>query len=200
MSLLRTKVRWTIPGAGTALTILHWAPPEVGAGTQLTADDAAAKTHAFLTPLLPILPNVVSVEALAEVEEINESTGDLIGFWTTPSNATRFGTAAAGVGWSAPSGAVISWQTGGVRNGRRIRGRTFVVPLSTSVYDASGTLTAIALTALNNAANALTGGSDLTDFRVWGRPTVAAPASGQSAVVLGHRVPDMAAILRSRRS
>jgi hypothetical protein len=200
MTLLRTKVRWTIPGAGTALSILHWSNADQSGATQAQADDAAAKTHAFLTPLLPIIPNVVNVQALNEVEEINEASGDLIGFYGTPANADRPGTAGAGLGWSAPSGAVISWSTAGVRNGRRIRGRTFVVPLSTSVYDAAGTLTPIALTALGNAATALRTGSDVTQFRVWCRPSAPAATDGQSAVVLSHRIPDMAAILRSRRS
>lgn len=200
MTLLRTKVRWTIPGAGTALSILHWSNADQSGATQLQASDAAAKTHAFLTPLLPILPNVVSVQALSEVEEVNEASGDLIGFWETPTNATRTGTAGPGLGWSAPSGAVISWSTSGVRNGRRIRGRTFVVPLSMTCYDTEGNLGPSTLTALNNAALALRTGSDVTQFRVWGRPTAPGVQDGASAPVLGHRVPDMSAVLRSRRA
>jgi len=200
MALYRTKVRWTIPGAGTAYSILHWTGAETQLNGQSEANDAAAKTHAFLTPLINVLPNVVKVQALAEVEEINESTGDLIGFWTTPTNQDRAGTASATAGWAAAAGAVISWSTAGVRNGRRIRGRTFVVPLSNECWDVDGTIKSVPMGTLNTAATALTGGTDVTRFVVWARPTAPGATDGQAANVLTHRVPDMSAILRSRRS
>lgn len=200
MAMYRTKVKWTIPGAGTALSVLHWQGAETQLDGQAEANDAVAKTHAYLTPLLAIIPNVVKVQALAEVEEINPASGDLIGFWTGGTNAERSGTTSTTAGWAAAAGAVISWYTAGIRNGRRVRGRTFVVPLSNECWDVDGTLKAASLTSLNNAANALRTGTDVTRLAVWGRPTGPGATDGVVHVVLSHRIPDFSAILRSRRS
>jgi len=200
MALYRSKVRWTIPGAGTAYSVLHWLGAETQLDGQLEADDVVAKTDAFLVPLVAVLPNVVKVQALSEVEEINEGTGDLIGFWNGPAKAERAGTASAAAGWAAAAGAVISWSTASVRNGRRMRGRTFVVPLSNECWDVDGTIKAVPMTSLNNAALALRTGSDVTQFAVFGRPTAVGASDGMASPVYAHRIPDMSAILRSRRS
>jgi len=200
MALYRSKVRWTIPGAGTAFSVLHWLGAETQLDGQLEADDVVAKTDAFLVPLVAVLPNVVKVQALSEVEEINPGTGDLIGFWTGPTKTERAGTAAATAGWAAAAGAVISWTTASVRNGRRVRGRTFVVPLSNECWDVDGTIKPVPMNSLNNAALALRTGSDVTQFAIFARPTAVGASDGMASPVLAHRVPDMSAILRSRRS
>jgi hypothetical protein len=99
--------------------------------------------------------------------------------------------------YSAPSGAVLHWLTGTVRNGRRLRGRTFIVPLANSNYEANGTLAAGTITAIQNAGLALMDEAT-TRLVVYGRPAPNA-ADGVAALVTGARVPDMAAVLRSRR-
>lgn len=200
MAMYRTKIRWVIPGAGTALSVLHFMGAETQLDGQLEANDAALRTHTFLTPIINVLPNVVQVQALAEVEEINPDTGKLIGFWTTPTNQNRAGTAAASAGWAAAAGAVISWSTAGVRNGRRIRGRTFVVPLSNECWDVDGTIKPVQLGQLTTGAQALSTGNDTTQFAIWARPTAPGATDGEVVPVLGFRIPDMSAILRSRRA
>jgi hypothetical protein len=200
MALYRGKIRWTIPGAGTALSVLHFSGAETQLDGQLEADDVSTRIHSFLTPIINVLPNVVKVQALSEVEEINPSTGDLIGFWNTPAKAERAGTAAATAGWAAAAGAVISWSTAGVRNGRRVRGRTFVVPLSNECWDVDGTIKSVPLGSLTTGAQALTTGTDVTRFNIWSRPSAPGASDGAAFPVSGFRIPDMSAILRSRRA
>jgi hypothetical protein len=200
MALYRGKIRWTIPGAGTALSVLHFSGSGLSGATQAEADEVTAKIHAFLTPIINVLPNVVKVQALSEVEEINPGTGDLIGFWNTPAKAERAGTASATAGWAAAAGAVISWSTAGVRNGRRVRGRTFIVPLSNECWDVDGTIKSVPLGSLTTGATALTTGSDVVRFAVWSRPSSPGASDGDDFNVTGFRIPDMSAILRSRRA
>jgi hypothetical protein len=200
MGLLRGKIRWNIPGAGTAWSVLHFGTTSLGTPVQADADAAVARMQAWATSVKSLLPNVVSLNVQGETEEINEGTGALIGVWTSTTPTTQTGTAAAGQGWAAAAGAVVSWSTPSVRNNRRVRGRTFVVPVSNEVWDVDGTLKAVPLGTLNSAAAALRGGSTATQFGIWARPTAPGATDGEVWPVSGHRIPDFSAILRSRRA
>jgi len=200
MGLLRGKIRWTIPGAGTAWSVLHFGTTSLASPVQADADAAVARMQAWATSIKSLLPNVVSLNVQAETEEINEGTGNLIGVWTSTTPTTQTGTAAAGQGWAAAAGAVVSWSTPSVRNNRRVRGRTFVVPVSNEVWDVDGTLKSVPYGTLNTAAGALRVDGPDVDLRVYCRPTTSGGSDGFAAVVLSHRVPDMSAVLRSRRA
>lgn len=200
MGLLRGKIRWTIPGAGTAWSVLHFDTNSGSTPIQADADEAIAKMQTFATAVKAYLPNVVTLQVQNEVEEIVASSGDMLGIYTGAAQSAQTGTAAAGAGWAAAAGAVITWSTAGVRNSRRVRGRTFLVPLSNEVWDVDGTLKSVPSTGLTNAATALrTAGTNVT-LCVYARPTGPGATDGTTFDVTGSRVPDMSAILRSRRS
>lgn len=200
MTLVRGKIRWTIPGAGTAWTVLHFGTLNLAEPTQADADAVVTRMQNWATAIKALLPNVVSLNVQAETEVINEESGLMLGILTSPTPATQTGTAAAGVGWAAAAGAVVSWSTPNVRNGRRIRGRTFVVPVSNEVWDVDGTLKAVPFNTLNTAATALRADAADIDLRIWCRPTAPGANDGAEGLVMGHRVPDMSAVLRSRRA
>ena len=71
-------------------------------------------------------------------------------------------------------------------------------------YETNGSLSSAFLTAVNNAATTLLGASTWHPV-VWARPFTPPPGSsepsrvGSKAAVTGHRVPDLAVSLRSRR-
>lgn len=200
MGLLRTKAQWSIPGAGTAYSVFHFGTSDVDEPDQTNADQAVAKTRKFFDDLKVALPNQVTVQALGEAEQLNEATGTLLHVWSVATPAIVQGTAAAATGWSAPTGAVASWTTQGIRNGRRIRGRTFIVPLTTGAYDTNGTLRPGEHAVINAAAQNIWDIDDTVQFSVYARPTVGVGGDGIAYPVQSHRVPDMCAILRSRRS
>jgi hypothetical protein len=200
MGLLRGKIRWTIPGAGTAWTVLHFGTTSLSTPVQADADAAVTRMDAWANSIKSLLPNVVSLQVQSETEEINEESGALIGVWTSATPPVQTGTAAAGQGWAAAAGAVVSWSTPSVRNNRRVRGRTFVVPVSNEVWDVDGTLKGVPMNTLTNAATALRLDGPEVDLRVYCRPTAPGASDGFAAVVLAHRVPDMSAVLRSRRA
>lgn len=140
------------------------------------------------------IPTGVSVQVPSSGDVIDEATGMLTGAWTdatvTPVDGGGAATAAAGVGLCS------TWSTDGVVNGRRIRGRTFLVPLSTAVYDNDGTLTPAGIAAGTGFA---TGMLAVPGFCIWHRPSALNPATGTRAIVNGFRVRDRAAFLSSRR-
>jgi hypothetical protein len=97
-------------------------------------------------------------------------------------------------GWSGQVGVLVEWLTGQFIDGRRLRGRTYLVPLG-NAYDDDGTLPIGTLNAVG--AFALQLWSAGLDFVVWHRPV--AGAGGSLATITDAAVRDHAAILRSRR-
>lgn len=200
MGLLRGKIKWTIPGAGTAFSVLHFITNATAEPVQADADDVTSKLNAFCDSFKANLPNVVKMDVMTEVEQINEGSGDLLWVWGTTAFPQKVGGAASTSGWAAAAGGVISWSTPGIRNGRRVRGRTFIVPLSNECWDIDGTMKATELGRINTAATNLRTVGQQTQFGIYARPTAPGASDGIAYPVNAHRIPDMSAILRSRRS
>jgi hypothetical protein len=76
-------------------------------------------------------------------------------------------------------------------NGRQIRGKTFVVPIISSAYFSDGTLDGATVTGLLGPANTFL--ATTPHLAIYSRRASA------SATVTSAAVPDMAAVLRSRR-
>jgi len=91
----------------------------------------------------------------------------------------------------------VNWRTNDYRFGRRIRGRTFMVPLNSNAYEGDGTLSTAARGDLQTFADTMVSGTGGAEFGVWSRPRNG--AGGVFATVTSGTVPDMAAVLRSRR-
>lgn len=199
-SILRVKLRWTgLPG-GSGYSMFHFRDFAAGEPTDADASSAAARITNYAENLSELLPNAVTLQTESTVEVIEETNGQLVNFLTAPAQVAKQGITSSTVGWAAAAGAVISWSTNGVRNGRRVRGRSFVVPLANTSYDTDGSLTATTVTKLNTTATTLRDGAGTPDLGVYARPTAPGANDGIWYAVTGHRVPDMSAILRSRRS
>lgn len=148
---------------------------------------------AFIDVCAGLMPDNITFTVPNAGELINDGTGTMEGAWSEGSTYTRTGVQ-TGV-WAAPVGAVVTWRTTTIVRGRRLRGRTFVVPLVGAAFEDNGTLSSTNLATLQSAANDLIADADL---RVWSRPTASSP--GTSANVTSATVPDIAAVLRSRRT
>jgi hypothetical protein len=155
---------------------------------------------AYAGAIKNMLPDPVRLRVVNELELIEPLTGNLLGVFGTAATTDKVPVADPNAGWAAAVGAVISWSTAGIRNGRRVRGRNFVVPLNSAQFDKDGTLTTSAVNSLNTAATALRTGSAGAPLAIYARPTGPGAEDGAVHVVTSHRVPDMGAILTSRRS
>lgn len=143
-----------------------------------------------------------------EVLEYDVATSALVGAASmTSPPAVANGTLAASF-HAGGSGYVITWSTGQILFGHRVRGRTFMVPAA-GCYDVDGTISAAAISA-GAAAGTTFIGSAGVDSVVWAKQwqkdaaghTVQPPVQigGQLASITGASVKDMAAQMRSRRT
>lgn len=144
----------------------------------------------FFTAIKAAIPAAVTITVPSTGVTIDTATGQPNGTWSQPAaGGTVVGT---GVGaFAAPVGAVVNWNTGVFVGGRQLRGKTFLVPLIGSTFEADGTITAGDLTAFRTAAANLIGANP--GFNIWSRRSAA------FAGVVSATVPDLPAVLRSRR-
>lgn len=171
------------PGVSTFYTL----------GGDLDSDVAALR--AFFNAHIALLPSGLLIQVPGLGDTIDDVTGQINGAWnatSAPANVTGTG---AGV-YAGNAGAVVHWLTALVINGRRVRGRTFMVPLIGSSYDSSGSLGTGTITTIQTAATTLITAM-AGRMRVWHRP--AGGLGGGSGAVDSARVPDLAVSLRSRR-
>lgn len=152
----------------------------------------AAINETFPTNVTITIPNTGDL--------VDDTTGANTGVWTDGSVVTQVG-GTAGV-YSAPTGAVVIWGTDTFLSGRRVQGRTFLVPLGGACFEDNGSISASVLGILNGAATGLPAAT-AGQQQLLHRPTLAGSPSGvtpgSSVPVTSARVPDLAAVLRSRR-
>jgi hypothetical protein len=177
---------------------MHFEPVAGGDISQPIVNDARDILQTWITSWRPNLPTPVSVGIDPNVEEIDENHGNIEAFWTTtvaaPAAGTTSGSYAGGVG------ACVNWYTDGVSNGRRVRGRTFIVPVGGGTLDSDGTLTAGALGAWRASTATLVAASNLARLVVWKRPNDPPLfINGGAYDVNSFTINDKVAVLRSRR-
>jgi hypothetical protein len=181
---------WSVTGGGVGYSVFHvreGVTPSVATAAQGFADDL----RAGLATLTGDLPNDVSISFESEARELDVSTGTLVGVHAVdpPSDVAGIGT---GV-YAAPSGAKVDLNTEGIVAGRRLTGRTFIVPLIGTAYTDGGLIASGTRSRLNTAFEAFRDEVDLYSLAVWSR------THGILADVTSVSASLKAAVLRSRR-
>lgn len=199
MTVGRLQFDWSGYSGAPGLTQLYFTGPDsLGGGvlSQAIVDGFATSAHAFMDSLANHMPSTVSITMRTEVEEIDVATGVLQSIYDTPAKTVIQGN---GVGsYSGASGACITWATDGIKAGRRIQGRTFVVPLEGSSYEGDGTLSATTIADYNSAVGLFLDAVEAANpFVIYSRPGLTGP--GQTARAVSGRIRDKAAVLRGRR-
>jgi hypothetical protein len=193
------RVHWTTATGGTG-TSAHWF---LGASSvQSTLDATAARVRNFYFDAFEVsgvfgglLPDDVTISFDPEVREVDESTGLLVAVHSAAVGAPLTGTDNGA--YSGATGAVVTWNTATVAVGQRVRGRTFLVPIAAGGYDTTGRLSTTMQGEAQAAADGLIAASiaepDPNPLVVFSRTHLLAAPVGTA------NVPDMAAVLRSRR-
>lgn len=192
MAIMRVTLQWTGFDGAPGYTNLYF-----GAGGGFISDvgQVLDRIDSALEDVISVFPAGLRIGVNSEVAFLDESTGVVTSF---EDDGTIRGWTSNNAGpYSATSGAVIIWRTDDVRNGRRIAGRTFMVPLAGSSYESDGTLSVSARQQLLDFGNALAAWDLDSELMVWSRPVNG--SGGVGATVTSVQVPDMAAVLRSRR-
>lgn len=189
----RVVAHWGGGKIGTGFTNLFFTE---GVGTAQAAADAARAF--FFTSYGPAgvrLPSNINIVFDGAVDVIDVVDGTLAS--TIPVTAPLPVTGGDTGHYSALSGACVTWLTGALVGGRRVRGRTFLVPLGAAGLDTDGTIDTSTVTAINTASAALIAATP--ELTIWRRPTTTAAADGAAFPVVASRLADKAAYLTSRR-
>lgn len=195
--ILRVKLNWTGFVGTPGYTNLYFSEFVSEGYTQAMADGAATKARNFALDMAALCPSTVTIAVDPTVEIVQADTGELVGFFGVAPGTAAVG-ARAGT-YSAASGACISWGTNGVKNGRRVRGRTFIVPLAGSAYQADGSINDADLAVIRASATNLRATAGVSDFGIWSRPSTKGATDGVWFPAETSKVSDKVAILRSRR-
>ena len=154
---------------------------------------AVASVHTFWNDIKGLLPSDVNIQVENAGDIIEDSTGALTGAWTADAVSGVGGTDSGT--YTAPAGACINWNTETIGTHRRLRGRTFIVPLGGACYQTDGSIGGTSLTNLRENSAALVAAQSAS-FVVWHRGT---GTDGTNGLVTSASVHDMSAVLTSRR-
>jgi len=160
-----------------------------------TPTDFTVAARAWCEAIKGLFPAGLTMQVPAAGDVVDESTGTITGSWSAP--AVAIVTATGGGTNTGASGAIVRWETSAVRNGRRVRGRTFLVPLVSTAFESNGSLVAGTITTLTTATNGLLTAVP-NDPQVWARPTPF--TAGDNYAVTSAVIPDFSAVLKSRRT
>lgn len=198
--MIKIKVKWSGFSGAPGWSNFFFDTGTSDFHTPEHAVNAATRVKDFFTVNSAYFPNGVNIAIQSDAEVINEATGQLETVYNAGTIAPIVGAGTAGDKYSGASGIVVTWRTAGVRNGRRVRGRTFLVPVVSGAYDSNGTLGSTAISNFQTAGTTLlTPPTGQLPLGVWSRPSVKGAADGVWHKATACTVPDLAAVLRSRR-
>jgi hypothetical protein len=202
--MLLVQILWTGFAGAPGYTNLAFLGDSATPAPQGNVDTVVARADAFAQAMVANAPAAVNVQVSGEVKQVDPATGALQAILAPQLQPAGHQGQGLDPNFSGASGACIDWTTSTIQGNRVIRGRTFVVPLSNFAYD-GGSLKGDVLTQLRAAATALVteSGAEALPFAIWSRPRPAtAPGgarAGKAGRVVASTVPDLAAVLRSRR-
>lgn len=197
--MLRIKLKWDSFTGGPGYTNFHMRDFSEGGVDPAWAQPAVDRVQEFATAIKGLLPAGATLQVSGDVEVIEAENGQLQDVLTATQPALITSTGPSFVAYSGATGGVITWRTAGIRNGRRVRGRTFIVPMHGQAYGTNGTLDSATITTLGTAATGLLATGITPRMGIFTRPSAPGATDGSWSFATSFSVPDMAAVLRSRR-
>lgn len=207
MAIVKVTAKWTGFTGAPGYSNFYFSPNDFGEPDPALTNDMFARVDQFCIDILSLLPPAAKLQVQGDLPLIDPVDGKMEGVVSRAAGSVRSGTGSAAA-YSAASGAVITWRTAAVIHGRRLRGRTFIVPTVNVAYGLDGTLQATTQTTLTTAANKLFLPHAGYAAVVWSRPakervkkdgTVVPARTGDVGAITSASVPPVAAVLRSRR-
>lgn len=193
MLRVRTSLNGFVGGPGL-MTLYFTSADENDA----TAARVRARVHALFTSgFKTAMWNTASWTVNPDVDRLDPANGEITSVLTGAVAHTGNGTGGANAAPIA-SAALVRWQTATHLGGRRLRGRTFLSPLSTSAVDATGTLADITRGVLDgHLATYLIPPTEGDKAVVWHRPVEG--TGGAAGDITSATMADKLGVLTSRR-
>jgi hypothetical protein len=154
-----------------------------------------ASLNTFFDAIKTFLPLGTSQSYSISGDLIDVATGELSGTWTDGAGWTV--TSSTNQPYVGGTGVRVVWATGGINNGRRVRGSTFLCPMNSGHFTADGNISSANAATIATAANAIVSASG-HEMHIYSRPAAGRP--GMSSAVISASVPVEASWLRTRRT
>ena len=181
------RVIWSTPGGGTGYSVFHLQNMVSTSNAQI----AANAFRAFFNTNAGLFPDEVSFTFDNEMLEL-DLAGNLLAVYPVTAPAAVVGTQT--LSYNRAAGVRIDWGTGVIVGGRRLNGRTYLVPASIGAFDANGLVTSATQAAVAaSCSTLLTALNAVGNLAVWSRTHAACHD------VITASVPNKGAILRGRR-
>lgn len=169
VALVRTAWSGTSGGPGvTQIALLGASGGIWNPGGEQTAVNAM---RAFWDSIKALFPDELVLTVSPVVDYYNTQTGVLLGSNIAATPPTSVG-GTSGAAYAGGAGFKVAWETGQIRDGRRVRGATYVVPAASTIFSGTGTVGSASRTTVNTAAatfiSAITAGT--MSVGVWSRP------------------------------
>jgi len=190
--VLEYRVQWEGPPGTPGTTVLHGRPADLAIDS-VAAEELATRAHDFFDAIKLLIPTSYVLTFPGEAVKLNTTTGDLedVYVFDAPSDVDCGGTG----GYLAASGARIEWRTDAIVSGRRLRGRTFIVPITGASSTEAGQLDLGTILLLQGAADEYFATNVISDCN----PCVWSKTHGILADVTSASVPTRGSVMRSRR-
>lgn len=199
VAILRTE--WSGTSGGPGLTQIALLGAAGGEWNPAGAQSAVNAMRAFWDGIKGNLPNELKLNVSPIIDTYDTVTGDLVSSVVAGTAPLSVAGTSTG-GYAGGAGLKINWNTGQIRNGRRVRGSTFIVPVASGCFSDTGTIAIATQTQLNSSAQTFLAalGAGSTPMGVWSRPRlVPSPRAGYATEVIQGLCSTKSAILRGRR-
>lgn len=202
VGLIRTA--WAGTSGGPGLTQMAIKEADGTFITSAGAQTAVNEVRTFWNAIAGLLPNEIILSVSPVIDFYNELNGDLISSITaatTPSLVQGSDT----LGYSMASGGKLNLHTGAIRDGRRVRGTVYIVPLAGSAFTALGGLGSTPRSTIATAGNTLRTNLAAANLplAVWSRERKATATlpqrNGAVTLVSTCETSEKGAVLRGRR-
>ena len=195
MAIMRVRAQITgsqgLPGLSTIYARGTAATP-----SSADCSDMVARVRAFWNALVGLQPAGCIILVSGDVDVLDETNGALVTGFSVAAPATVLGTGSEAL--PLATSVLLTHQTGTILNGRRLRGRTFISPVSDSV-NVDGLTASAARATIIAAATAMITGATASFPVVWHRPKLPGPLGGSIAPTTSFSVGSNFAVLTSRR-
>ena len=183
--LLRVRVTWNgaVPGGG----ISTFYTDDV-----VALDVSSIKT--FFNAIKDLMPGTLSLTIPNNADTIDMASGRLTGNLALTGGGVVTGTGDAN--YLAGVGAFVNWNTSFVRNGRLLRGRTFLAPLTRGIASPDGTILDTVKSEIDAAALGLVAAAT---WQIYHRPPKGTFTGGTAHLITTAQTVDRVTALKTRR-
>lgn len=196
MEIARIRVVWEGWSGGPGVTNLYFRKRTTSSWDQIP-NQLIGQVEAALTAGADLFNSTVNATVEGDIDILEDTTGELQ-FSIAGNLAFVEGT---GGTFEAPPGLamLVRYLTGEVYRGHRVKGGTYLAPLSKLLIDNDGTPTDAALSAAQAFGDSISVDNSYGQLQVWSRPANGAKDDGRAFDVSDATVTNKFAMLRSRR-